>query len=213
MYLDAPTLAKWELEARLLTEQPYGEIASHLDCSGEVVAAYHDVFFDVRRRLHATGWIANHVIKARSGMGLQAPDTGQLLKHVAFIGGAFALESLLDFYRNPPVVPERPELLDPECFRQLCSKLVVNSSVLGHSILVNAPRALQKVLLVREATDRIHAAGQFFEAASGLTGALSVEFAIPDAKNRLEIEMVGGQYSNPEPTHSLARRVQWARAA
>jgi hypothetical protein len=204
---------RWELEARLLTEQPFEQIATRLGTNAAAIVAYHDVFFNVRHRLHATDWVANHVIKTRASMGLRVPDAGQLLKHAAYTGGVLALESLLDFFRNPPVVPDRPELLDADCFGQLCSKLVINSSVLGHSILVNDPRAVQKSLLLNEATRRIRAAGQQFEAAQPLNVAISCDLGVLDTANRAEFDPFSGRDGHLEATLRCSRTASSVRAA
>ena len=44
---NANTDVRWELEARLLTDQTYDAIAGHCRLTSDIVAAYTEVFFAV----------------------------------------------------------------------------------------------------------------------------------------------------------------------
>jgi hypothetical protein len=191
LFVVEPSRARWELEARLLTDQPFDEIAVRLGMTCDSVAWYHDLYCDVRGRLNARDWVATHLLGRDTHVGMAERDIGRLLKLYAFQGGILALESLLEYFRNPPVVPDRPELLDPESFCLLCEKLTINASILSRAFPIDSPSALKKLALLREATERIHHAGKQFAAADALTGlpamatelpALDVPFAGLDAR-------------------------------
>src|ERR1700722_10120981 len=48
LYAPEPPGPRWELEARLLTDDPFEQVALDMGMSAEAVATYHDLFFDVR---------------------------------------------------------------------------------------------------------------------------------------------------------------------
>jgi hypothetical protein len=159
LYAAGESWPRSELEARLLTDESFGQIAARSGMSDATVAAYHDLFFDVRHRLHASDWVAVHALGRDGRIGFADGDAGRLLKAYAYSGGTSVLESLLEYYRDPPVVPDRPETLEPDAFRTLCNKLLITASILGRTTSADDPRALKRLMLVRQATEQLrHAA-------------------------------------------------------
>ena len=51
------------LEARLLTDETFEQIASRYGVAPQVIDYYEKLFFDVRDRMHAKGWIAMMVLR------------------------------------------------------------------------------------------------------------------------------------------------------
>jgi hypothetical protein len=86
---------RWELEARLLARQTDDEISVRCGLPPEVVFCYEELFFNVRCRLEAWGWICNQVI----GPGLQNRfadhEVGPLWLAFAYHGGPLVLDALL----------------------------------------------------------------------------------------------------------------------
>ena len=65
LYAQPPDLRRWELEARLLTTEPFEQVASKCLLTAAAVEAYHGVFFHVRERLGARCYILNEVISPK----------------------------------------------------------------------------------------------------------------------------------------------------
>jgi hypothetical protein len=176
LYVAEPTWRRWELEARLLTCEPFGEVAGPMRMGDEVVAIYHDIFFDVRTRLKATDWVWSHVLGREARVGMAESDVGRLLKLYGYHGDTVVLDSLVDFYRDPPIVPERPELLDPKGFGELCNKLIIESSILGRVTNADDPRAVKRLAILRQATDQLRRAAETVQRGSELPQPVDVMF-------------------------------------
>jgi hypothetical protein len=181
LYAAGESWPRSELEARLLTDEPFGQIGARAGMSEATVAAYHDLFFDVRQRLHASDWVAVHVLGRDGRIGFTDGDAGRLLKTYAYSGGTFVLESLLEYYRDPPVVPDRPETLEPDAFRTLCHKLLITASILGRITSADDPHALKRLALVRQATEQLRHAAETVKCAGELSPRLSVPFDLDTA--------------------------------
>jgi hypothetical protein len=92
LHTEEAAAARWELEARVLADESTGVIADTMAMTPEVVAWYEAIFFQVRDRLGARGYIAHQVIKWH---GDSEPDLGQIWKLFAYRGGPVVLESLI----------------------------------------------------------------------------------------------------------------------
>lgn len=187
LFSTSPCWDRWELEARLLTEEPIDRIAARLCLDAQAVVAYHDLFFDVRHRLRSKDWIANHVLGQSARGGQAQADVGALLKWYAYHGGPLVLDSVLDYLRHPPAVPDRPERLGSEEFRSLCDQFLVKGSILGGTLPAGDPRSLKKLALIAEATDKIRRASQAVAADDELDVSMHAALDIVDrAANCIE---------------------------
>jgi hypothetical protein len=125
-----PSFQRWEIEARLLTDEPFEQIALKYGSQTEVIDAYHAVFFHVRDRLQASGYIRHLAIGPKLLFGLTEDDVDVILKLYAYGGGPCVLDLLVDYYRRPPV-PERLEQLAPDALEELRTKLLIRSAILA----------------------------------------------------------------------------------
>jgi hypothetical protein len=150
LYNDGPSLLRWEVEARLLTNEPFEQIAAKCGTTAKVINAYEKVFFNVRDRLEATGYLINVVLDGDLVVRLREDNVGTILKLYAFGGGVAVLETVLDYFRHPPVLPERPELLAPDALKELRYKLLVKSAIVARTLPPNA-RVFRKLTLLDEA--------------------------------------------------------------
>jgi hypothetical protein len=114
-----PAFARWELEARLLTDEPYEQIGAKCGLAARVVEYYHAIFFHVRDRLTFRGYIQSHVIGVKQYQGLTADDVDVLLKLFAYSGGPLMLDRVVRYFRAPPQVPEDLDTLDLAALRAL----------------------------------------------------------------------------------------------
>jgi hypothetical protein len=103
---------RWELEARFLAREDTPGIARKCDLPPAAIDLYHDLFFAVRGRLHASDWVACRVIGPRASQGLTESDTDVLLKEYGYKGGPFVVDTLVDYFKNPIELPLFVEGLD-----------------------------------------------------------------------------------------------------
>jgi hypothetical protein len=85
----------WELEAWLLTEEPPAAIAGRLGLSVGSVRAYEALFYNVRDRRDADGFLRHVAIGAIPIRGLPPRRIDLLWKLAAFHGGARVLDALV----------------------------------------------------------------------------------------------------------------------
>jgi hypothetical protein len=112
-----------ELEARVLADQAGDEIAAKVGLSPAGVAAYEALFYDVRRSLKADTFIVNCVLGPKVHYGLTPDDHELLLKVYGYARGPVFLDVLLDYFRNPPVVPDSLDGLDHAALQKLLPDL------------------------------------------------------------------------------------------
>ena len=122
-YRSAEPLRRAELEARLLAGEDDGTIATKMGLSAPGVATYHDVFFEVRPRLAADFYILDVVLGGRACRVPDPADHGLLLRLFGHAMGNHYVDVLLDYFREPPVVPESLDGLDEAALRRLLGKL------------------------------------------------------------------------------------------
>jgi hypothetical protein len=88
-------VAKLEVEARLLAGQSIAEVADRCGLDPETVEAYEALFFDVADHLGRESYILHQAIGPR----LQDPapeDLDVIVKALAYVGGPFVLDAVLD---------------------------------------------------------------------------------------------------------------------
>jgi hypothetical protein len=100
---EEPPHRRWELEARLLTDEPFDVIARKCSLRVETVASYEVLHFDVRRHLQCADWIAVRVIGPGLWRGFNEGELGQVWKLFAYRGGAAALDLVLAVTQGRPL--------------------------------------------------------------------------------------------------------------
>jgi hypothetical protein len=152
LYAGPPSLARWHLEARLLTPESFSEVAEKCATSPEVVEAYESLYFCVRDRLHIEGYVVLQVLR-KAHRGLTEADVDVILKMHAYAGGPIVLDRLLDYFKSPPPeVPARPEQLGGAELQSLRDRLLVRASIVLDTLpAVGTP--LKKLELLREVGD------------------------------------------------------------
>ena len=123
LYRSAEPLRRAELEARLLAGEDDATVAAKVGLSAPGVAMYHDVFFDIRPRLGADFYILDVVLRGQAWYVPDPDDHGLLLKLFAYQLGGPYVDVLLDYFREPPIVPESLDGLDEAALRRLQRKL------------------------------------------------------------------------------------------
>jgi hypothetical protein len=123
-------LRRAELEARLLAGSDDFTVAGKLGLSPAAVSVYHDLFFDVRPHLDAPVYVLGVVLGGKPFAVLKPDDRESILKTLGYQLGDKAVDAVLDFFANPPVVPASLDPLGLPELKQLCSRLRIKIIVL-----------------------------------------------------------------------------------
>lgn len=103
---------RWELEARILADQPRATIAEVMQLPPSVIETYEAVFFDVRAALAKRDYIVCTVLQP--WLSFQPADVARIWRHYGYWGGTHPLEALIDHFRRrgwkdyEPILSERP---------------------------------------------------------------------------------------------------------
>ena len=90
-----PDWLRAELEARILADQPVGEISSEMGVPAGEISAFESMFFDVRPRLAMGGWIVHDCIGMEPGQPLPRQDVKRAWKYFGFLHGAITVDALV----------------------------------------------------------------------------------------------------------------------
>ncbi|MBN9122245.1 MAG: hypothetical protein J0I06_24415 [Planctomycetes bacterium] len=99
----ADQAARWHLEAQLLTTRPFDEVATACALDTPVVEAYHQLFFDVRPRLHASDWVLHLAVRSNPINDFAGPQPAGVWKYMGFMGGPLALDIVVAVTSDRPL--------------------------------------------------------------------------------------------------------------
>jgi len=156
-YTTAGPLKCAELEARLLARQADEQIAARLGLSAAAVAAYHDTYYCVRDRLGAEHYVINVCIGEKVHRGLTEDDRGFLLKLLGFLRGPAVLDQLLDYFADPPHLPDDLGRLTPEAFDALAGKLRLRALIVSLTLPGDA-RCLRTFAAIKDLLEQLRVA-------------------------------------------------------
>jgi len=113
-----PELTRWEIQARILADQPAAEIAAAMDLPVGLVTAFESSEFDVRPQLKHPSIVLHTIIGIPLTEEWSAADVGKFWAWLGFTYGARALDVAIRPYINLP--PKHQELglrayLSPAC--------------------------------------------------------------------------------------------------
>ena len=92
---------RWSIEARILARETDREIARRIGCGEEIIQLYEALFFNVRDKLDRTDYIFNVVLKDAVLRGLHEREKDLLWKLVAYTGGSYMLDAIINPLVNP----------------------------------------------------------------------------------------------------------------
>lgn len=98
-------LCRWEVEARILADQPYSEVAARTGISEPVIDAYEALFFNVAASRHATKYLEHAAIGVRESDGFGVAELHQVWKLFGLLGGPRVLDVVMDVFPGPDLVP------------------------------------------------------------------------------------------------------------
>src|SRR5262249_20919453 len=116
-------LRRAELEARLLAGETDDIIAVKCGMTRAGVRWYHDVFYEVRPHLNVSSYIATVVLAGKPYKGIARDDQEAILKSLGYELGGEMIDDVLDYLRDPPVVPVSLNGVPLPELRRLCDKL------------------------------------------------------------------------------------------
>jgi hypothetical protein len=92
---------RWSAEARILAGETDREIASRIGCGEEIIQIYEALFFNVRDKLNRKDYIFNVVLRGAVSRGLHEREKDLLWKLVAYTGGSYMLDAIINPLVNP----------------------------------------------------------------------------------------------------------------
>lgn len=95
IWLEDKKPTRWGIEARLTAGESIEQIANKLGTDPEIVAAYANVFFDVREKLDKMDYVVNVIMADSVSRGLQERHYDLLWKMIGFTGGEHALDAVI----------------------------------------------------------------------------------------------------------------------
>src|SRR5208282_381520 len=129
-FTTAKPIRRAELEARLLANDADDQaIALKLDLSPEAVAAYHDIYFNVRPFLHADVFIVLTVFGTKAHYGLTEKDSPLILKMLGYQMGSLVIDEFLA-YLHDSSIPSTFESLGLPELKRLRRKLMLKINLL-----------------------------------------------------------------------------------
>jgi len=139
---DDDQLQKWELEARLLSGEPYEAIAQKLCLTRAAVTAYERYFFNVSDRLDAPGYITHQVLgeSVQAGLAERAFDT--LWKMFGYWCGHMPLDHLA-YKFNKPSRPETIEGVEALWMDDISSTLKMRTAIAARITPINWQTGLE----------------------------------------------------------------------
>lgn len=107
MWADERAPTRWGIEARVLAGETNEEIAHKIGTEPEIVAAYVNVFFDVREKMNHVDYIVNVVMADAVTRGLQERHYDLLWKMLGYHGGTHVLSAVINKFTHTPR-PDNP---------------------------------------------------------------------------------------------------------
>ena len=101
---------RWELEARLLAGQANAMIAERCGLTAEAVTWYESIFFNIRGKLKAVGYIRQHVIGAGIDCGFRNDELRAFWAWLTFSAQPLVIERLIDTFHRVRQSGEPPTL-------------------------------------------------------------------------------------------------------
>jgi hypothetical protein len=123
LYTSAGTLKRAALEARVLAGEGDAAVGARMGMAADVIATYVGVFFAVRPRLAYPHYVLDVVLGGRARYPPDPDDHGLLLRLFGHAMGNQYVDVLLDYFKEPLVLPESLEGLDEASLRRLLGKL------------------------------------------------------------------------------------------
>lgn len=103
LWSDSNPVRRWHLEARLLTQESWIEVARNCVVEVPVVEAYHQLFFDVQSRLKAKDWIMHRAVQCTPPNNFAGQKPGGLWRYAAFTGGPRILDVVVAVTMSTPL--------------------------------------------------------------------------------------------------------------
>jgi hypothetical protein len=142
-------LLRWAVEAYVLAGESCDAVARRFGLLPETVEAYERVFFAVRDRLAADGWVLCHVIGRQMHYGLTEQDLDVLWRFVGYYFGPVMLDAL--FLGNPGLPrPATPQELADALGGHADVRVALQKVVALHLLPVTPGNALEVVRVLSQ---------------------------------------------------------------
>jgi hypothetical protein len=103
VWKEGPCRRRDELHARLLTDEPFDRLGARWAIPADVVEAYAEVFFDVRRNERPNLWVMLQAVGYCRMSGFSGPQPCASWKYAAYTGGEAALDIMIAVTTGEPL--------------------------------------------------------------------------------------------------------------
>lgn len=126
MYVSDDALPKWYTEALILAGEDIDKIAKFLYTNINTIDTYEKLFFDLRDKLNADGFVLSNVVRFQIGStAIQTRD--YVWKAIGFFGG---VDVLYDYWSLRPAKSEATDLYMMESMHSLIKRTAIERSIL-----------------------------------------------------------------------------------
>lgn len=94
----------WIIEAGLLTDVSYEELAQYIHATPEAIKLYEFYFYNVRDKLSSRGYVLNHILMPSMRGGLSQRDFDFLYKTLAYCAGWPIFKEFFELHEMDPKV-------------------------------------------------------------------------------------------------------------
>jgi hypothetical protein len=149
LFQESPSQRRWELQARLLTDESMAVIADRMTLPLETVRAFEALFFDVRGYLQFSDWIACKVLRFAYSPNSRAEAIGYAWMSFAYYGGIAALDIVLAATDNRQLPDEIRLRLGPDVEFET-TRLLLRAKLAVAAHLAHTPRQLADLAVIQE---------------------------------------------------------------
>jgi hypothetical protein len=140
VYNSTKHTCKWEMEARLLTQESIPSVATSMGTNPAVVALYEQCFFNVFDRLESPGFITHQVFGHAVHIGVNERPYDLLWKMYGYWMGAVMLDYVIYMF-NAPDHPSSPTVVPAAVDQDISIMSRYNAMMANRRIRVDAHNA------------------------------------------------------------------------
>jgi hypothetical protein len=140
VYNSTKHTCKWEMEARLLTQESITDVALSMGTTPEIVELYERCFFNVFDRLASPGFITHQVFGPAVHIGVNERPYDLLWKMYAYWMGSVMLDYVIYMF-NAPDHPSSPAVVPAAAEQDISIMARYNAMMANRRIRVDAHNA------------------------------------------------------------------------
>jgi hypothetical protein len=175
-----PSGDRWTIEALIVARESNQKIASYLGMDEEVVDTYEHLFFDVRDRLDAKGYVNTQLLRNTS-RGMDPTDPDVAWKAIAYIYGAKVAYAWMNIGEGADSIEELRKITRTQSAKKSAMASLGRPVNFDHGLIIETEMNIQKLEHEREAAGTGKVQGEEADAARSLLGSIGLMLADPNA--------------------------------